>query len=322
MFHLRSGWARAGRDTIMDRQQDLAPTDMPAPLRLAAGSLGISILALGLKAVAWDVSGSAALYSDALESLVNVFAALMVLIALKAASKPADSEHPYGHAKAELLSAVAEGGLIIFAALLILERAGHTILAPRLPDAPWLGLGLNVAGGVVNAVWAVVLGWTGAARRFPALAADQAHLVADAITTIGIIAGLSVAVLADIPILDPLIAVVIAIQIAFMGGRTVLGSLSALLDRAPPPDIVARIHDLVGTHAVGAIEAHDMRVRQAGNSSFLEFHLVVPGRMSVADAHDICDRIEAVLKQEMPGVVITIHVEPDHKAKHEGILVA
>lgn len=294
---------------------------MRAPFSLAAGSLGIGILALGLKAAAWSVSGSAALYSDALESLVNVFAAFMVLIALKAASKPADSEHPYGHAKAELLSAVAEGGLIIFAAVLILERAGHIILSPRLPDAPWLGLALNGAGGLVNALWALVLGRSGVTRRFPALAADQAHLIADAITTIGIIIGLSLAVLADMPILDPLIAIAIAIQIAVMGGRTVLRSLSLLLDRAPSPEMVARIRHLVSIHAVGAIEAHDMRIRQAGHSSFLEFHLVVPGSMTVAESHAICDRIEAVLKEEMPGVIITIHVEPDHKAKHEGIMV-
>lgn len=294
---------------------------MTSSFRLAAGSLGISILVLAVKAAAWQVSDSTALYSDALESLVNVFAAMMVIVALKAAAKPADLEHPYGHAKAELLSAVAEGGLIIFAAALILERASYALLSPHLPYAPWLGLSLNASGGLANALWALVLSRSGATRRFPALAADQAHLVADAITTVGIVAGLSLAVVARLPILDPLIAIAIAIQIAVIGGRTVLRSLSLLLDRAPPPAIVARIRALVGTHAIGAIEAHDMRVRQAGRSSFLEFHLVVPGTMTVAESHDICDRIEAALKPEMPGVIITIHVEPDHKAKHQGIMV-
>ncbi|MDD2876354.1 MAG: cation diffusion facilitator family transporter [Acidiphilium sp.] len=294
---------------------------MNKPLRFAFGSLGVAILVLGVKAAAWQISGSAALYSDALESLVNVFAALMVIFALRAAAKPADFEHPYGHAKAELLSAVAEGGLIVFAAVLILERAAHTIGSPHLPQSPVVGLALNASGGVANALWAMVLTRSGAARRYPALAADQAHLVADALTTVGIVAGLTLAVLAHLPILDPLIAIAVAVQIAVIGGRTVARSLSLLLDRAPPPEIVARIRNLVGTHAIGAIEAHDMRMRQAGRSSFLEFHLVVPGTMSVADSHIICDRIEAALKDEMPGVIITIHVEPDHKAKHEGILV-
>jgi cation diffusion facilitator family transporter len=294
---------------------------MRVPFRLAAGSVAIGFVSLGLKAAAWRVSHSAALYSDALESLVNVFAAVMVMIALKAAAKPADSEHPYGHAKAELLSAVAEGGMIIFAAVLILERAATTILAPHLPAAPELGLGLNAAGGAVNALWAFALGRSGATREFPALAADQAHLIADAITTLGIIAGLSIAILADLPVLDPLIAVGVAAQIAFMGGRTVLRALSALLDRAPPPEMVERIRHLVATHAAGAIEAHDMRIREAGQSRFLEFHLVVPGGMTVAESHAICDRIEAALRREMAGVIITIHVEPDNKAKHEGIMV-
>jgi len=294
---------------------------MTSPLRYALGSLIVGLVVLGVKAGAWYVSGSAALYSDALESLVNVFAAVMVILALRAAAKPADLEHPYGHAKAELLSAVAEGGLIVFAAVLILERAAHTFLAPQLPASPALGLALNASSGVINAVWAVILTRSGAAARYPALAADRSHLVADAITTVGIVGGLTIAILLDIPILDPLIAIAIAIQIAMMGGRTILNSLSLLLDRAPPPDIVARIRSLVGTHAVGALEAHDMRMRQAGRSSFLEFHLVVPGTMTVADSHLICDRIEAALKEEMPGVIITIHVEPDHKAKHQGVLV-
>ncbi|BAJ80929.1 cation efflux protein [Acidiphilium multivorum AIU301] len=294
---------------------------MRVPFRLAAGSVVVGFVSLGLKAAAWRVSHSAALYSDALESLVNVFAAVMVMIALKAAAKPADSEHPYGHAKAELLSAVAEGGMIIFAAVLILERAASTILAPRLPVAPELGLGLNAAGGVVNALWALALGRSGATRKFPALAADQAHLIADAITTLGIIGGLSLAILANLPVLDPLIAIAVAAQIAFMGGRTVLRALSALLDRAPPPEMVERIRHLVAIHAAGAIEAHDMRMREAGQSRFLEFHLVVPGGMTVAESHAICDRIEAALRREMAGVIITIHVEPDNKAKHEGIMV-
>lgn len=294
---------------------------MTTPLRFALGSLGVGILVLAVKAAAWQVSGSAALYSDALESLVNVFAALMVIFALQTAAKPADFEHPYGHAKAELLSAVAEGGLIVFAAVLIVERAGRTFAAPHLPVSPWLGLALNASGGIANALWALVLTRSGATSRFPALAADRAHLAADAITTIGIVAGLSLAILADLPILDPLIAIAIAVQIAVIGGRTIMRSLSLLLDRAPPPDIVARIRALVGSHATGAIEAHDMRMRQAGRSSFLEFHLVVPGAMSVAESHLICDRVESALKDEMPGVIITIHVEPDHKAKHQGILV-
>lgn len=141
------------------------------------------------------------------------------------------------------------------------------------------------------------------------------------LTTIGIIVALVGAALLRLPILDPVIAVAIALQIAVMGGMTVIRSLSGLLDEAPSPAITARIQELVRDHATGALEAHDLRMRQAGPASFLEFHLVVPGEMTVAAAHEICDRVEAALKAEMEGVVITIHVEPEMKAKHKGVLV-
>lgn len=291
------------------------------PRRFALGSIAISVIAFGLKLLAWRVSGSAALYSDALEALVNIAASMLAFYALYTAAKPADREHPYGHAKAELLSAVAEGALILVAAVLILERAAFGFLHPALPCAPWTGLALNAGGGAFNAAWALALHRFSQGGRFPALAADAAHLFADALTTIGIVIGLTAAILLRLPVLDPLIAVAIALQIAFIGGRTVLRSLSGLLDEAPPPAITERVRSLVRSHATGALEAHDLRIRQAGRSSFLEFHLVVPGVMPVAEAHVICDRIEAALKAEMPGVIITIHVEPDGKAKHHGVLV-
>jgi len=294
-------------------------------VKFAAGSIFIGLAALALKFLAARVSGSAALFSDALESLVNVAASLLALYALVAGAKPADRQHPYGHAKVELLSAVATGALILVAAVLILQRAyggiRHPVPLGSVAGGLGLGLALNGAAGIVNAFWAVVLRRVSLRGRSPALAADSQHLFTDFLTTIGIITGLTAAWLFRLPVLDPLIAICIALEIAFSGGRTVLQSLSGLLDEAPPPAVAARIEELVRSHAAGALEAHDFRTRQAGAASFLEFHLVVPGAMSVAEAHEICDRIEIALKGEMPGAVITIHVEPDGKAKHEGVLV-
>jgi cation diffusion facilitator family transporter len=294
-------------------------------LKFAAGSIFIGLAVLGLKFLAARVSGSAALFSDALESLVNVAASLLALYALIAAAKPADRQHPYGHAKVELLSAVATGALILIAAVLIFQRAygaiRHPVPLAGLDGGLGLGLLLNALAGVVNAFWAIVLRRVSRRGRSPALAADSQHLFTDVLTTIGIIIGLAAALLFHLPVLDPVIAIIIALEIALSGGMTVLKSLSGLLDEAPPDAITARIQHLVRSHAAGALEAHDFRTRQAGPASFLEFHLVVPGTMTVAAAHDICDRIEAALKAEMPGVVITIHVEPDGKAKHEGVLV-
>jgi len=294
-------------------------------LRFAAASIAIAAIVFGCKLLAARVSGSTALFSDALESLVNVAASSLALYALIVSAKPADNEHTYGHAKVELLSAVATGAMILIAAMLIFQR-GLAVLLHPVPLAPLghglgLGLALNALAGVFNAGWASVLRRVGSRDRSPALLADAQHLMADVLTTIGIVVALTGAALLHLPVLDPVIAMAIAAQIAVMGGLTLIHSLSGLLDEAPPPAMTARIHELVRLHATGALEAHDLRIRQAGPASFLEFHLVVPGEMTVTAAHEICDRIEAALKAEMIGVVITIHVEPEMKAKKEGFLV-
>jgi cation diffusion facilitator family transporter len=311
------------QELFAERQQALLPMFVKPILKIAIASIGIAILVLGLKFFAARISGSAALFSDALESFVNVAASSLALYALVAGAKPADRQHPYGHAKVELLSAVATGGLILVAASLIFQRAIHLIMhsvaLEPLRGGLGIGLAFNALAGVVNIIWALVL--FRVSKRSPALQADAKHLVSDVLTTIGMIAALVLASVLDLPVLDPIIAIAIAIQIAVMGSLTMLRSLSGLLDEAPPPAITARIQDLVRLHATGALEAHDLRMRQAGPACFLEFHLVVPGAMSVAAAHEICDRIEAALRAEMEGVVITIHVEPEEKAKHHGALV-
>ncbi len=296
---------------------------MRAPTNFAIGSIGVALLALALKFAAARVSGSAALFSDALESLVNVGASSLALYALVASRKPPDLRHPYGHAKVELLSAVTTGAMILLAGVLILKRALAALwhppaLAP-LQGGLGFGLSLNGAAGLANLLWALML--RRISRHSPALAADAQHLLTDVLTTLGIIVALVAAALLRLPVLDPVVALFIAAQVAIAGTYTLQRSFSGLLDEAPPPEMTARIQDLVRLHAAGAIEAHDLRVRQAGPSYFLEFHLVVPGGMTVAAAHDICDRIEAALKAEMDGVAITIHVEPEVKALHHGVLV-
>ncbi len=305
--------------------QALVARGVGSIFKIAAASIGVGCLVLGCKLLAAQVSGSTALFSDALESVVNVISSGIALYALYIGAKPADATHQYGHAKAELISAIATGAMILVAALVIFQRAAIELLHPRplLPLSGGLGLGLllNVLAGAVNLAWALVLRRVARLERSPALEADAQHLISDVLTTIGVVAALLGAGLLRWHILDPLVALAIAGQITVMGSRTVLTSISGLLDEAPPQEVTARVQELVRAHASGAIEAHDFRMRQAGPSSFLEFHLVVPGAMSVEAAHEICDRIEKALKQEMRGVVITIHVEPEAKAKHEGVLV-
>jgi cation diffusion facilitator family transporter len=288
---------------------------------LAIGSIAVGVLVLSLKLAAWRVTGSAALFSDAAETVVNVAAAGVAWLALRMAARPADANHPYGHDKAEFFAAVIEGSLIVLAAVLIVEQAWQTWLHPAPLEQGLLGMGLNAGSTVINMLWATFLLRQGKTLRSPALIADARHLMSDVVTAIGVLVGVGLVVATGIAWLDPVVAVLAAGYVLVSGILVIKGSVGGLMDEAPADDIVRRIRAIVGEHAEGAIEAHDLRTRHAGRLTFLEFHLVVPGAMAVQDAHDICDRIEAALKAEMDGLMITIHVEPEAKAKHHGVLV-
>lgn len=283
--------------------------------------MAVGCLVLGLKAAAWWLTGSAALYSDALESTVNVAASLIAWIALRFAAIPADANHPYGHDKVEFFAAVVEGVLITVAALLIFDEAWHSWRRAYVLEAPFQGLALNAVATVVNGVWSSVMIAAGRKLRSPALSADGRHLLADVVTSVAIVAGVSLVVLTGQLILDPLLAAAAGVYVLWSGIRMISSSVSGLMDTAPEPAVVRRIKELVATSALGAIEVHDLRTRHAGRLTFLEFHLVVPGSMTVAAAHQICDRIEDALRVEMGHLMITIHVEPEEKAKQGGVPV-
>ena len=289
--------------------------------RIAIGSIALGCLVLGLKGIAWWLTGSAALYSDALESIVNVVASVLALGALRVAALPADSNHPYGHAKAELFSAIVEGGLIVVAAISIFEHAWATWRELRPLDLAVQGIALNALATVLNGLWSWLLVRTGRQLRSPALVADGQHLMTDVVTSVGVLLGLGLVVVTGSVWLDPVLAVAIGVYVLWAGMRMISGSVGGLMDAAPDQAVVTRIRELVAQSAVGAIEAHDLRTRHAGRTTFLEFHLVVPGGMSVAEAHAICDRIEERLKAEMDHLMITIHVEPEEKAKQHGVPV-
>jgi cation diffusion facilitator family transporter len=289
--------------------------------RIAIGSIGIGCLVLGLKGAAWWVTGSVALYSDALESTVNVAASLLALGALHFAAIPADANHPYGHDKAEFFAAVIEGVLIVIAALSIFDQAWNTWRNPHPLDMPVEGIGLNAIATLLNGAWSFLLLRTGRVLRSPVLEADGRHLLADVVTSVGIALGVTLAVVTGRVVLDPLLAVATGVYVLWSGMAMIFSSVGGLMDAAPEPAVIARIRELVAESAVGALEAHDLRTRHAGRLTFLEFHLVVPGSMTVAESHAICDRIEETLQREMEQLVVTIHVEPPEKAKHHGVPV-
>lgn len=294
---------------------------MSTTIKLAIGSIVAGVIVLAIKTFAWWITGSVALFSDALESTVNVATAIAALIAIRVAARPADATHPYGHDKAEFFSAVLEGVMIIVAALLILREAYFGFLNPAPLDLPIEGLLVNSGATAINAVWAWILVSRGRSERSPALVADGRHLITDVVTSAGVAIGVLLATVTGWWILDPLVATGVAINILWSGWKIVKESLSGLMDEAVPQGTLETVREVIAKEADGALEAHDLRTRHAGSATFIDFHLVVPGETTVFSAHEICDRIEAALKENVPGAMITIHVEPEHKQKHSGIVV-
>lgn len=279
------------------------------------GSVLVGIIVLLLKYLAYAVTGSAALYSDALESIINIVAAGAAVVALRVSAMPADENHPYGHQKAEYFSAVLEGVLIVIAALAIFRDAWHTFFNLHELNAPMRGLLLNAVATALNGVWATVLVRNGKRVRSPALIADGRHLYTDVVTSLGVFAGVVLVSLTGWLWLDPSIAVLVALNILWSGWQLVRESIGGLMDEAVSEAELDRIRCAIFHHSQGAYQAHDLRTRHAGRRTFIDFHLVVPGEMSVDDAHHICDRLEAAIEEEVADSTVTIHVEPEDKAK-------
>jgi len=284
--------------------------------RLAFWGIPLAVLVLGLKMLAWWLTGSVALLSDGLESIVNVIAAIVAFVVIGYAAKPADAGHPFGHYKAEYLSAVIEGVLIVVAALLIVWEAVPAILEPRLMEAPVIGLGINVLAGIVNALWAYTLIRAGRALRSPALAADGHHILSDVVTSIGVLIGLVLAIATGYAVLDPLLAVLVAFNILYQGWKVISRSVDGLMDKAVPAEEEDAIKQAIAANAAGSLGVHDLKTREAGSAIFVDFHMVVPAAMPVGDAHDICDRLEDAIRAVNPGAKIAIHVEPESEKAH------
>lgn len=292
------------------------------PTHALSLSLAVAGVVFGLKWLAYMLTGSVALYSDALESIVNIVAAGTALIAAHISRRPADDNHPYGHTKAEYFSAVLEGVLIVLAAAAIVREAWPRLFAPQ----PIAGLGAGLLTALGASGTNTALGWflirSGREARSPAVVANGLHILTDVLTSVGVVLGIGLAWLSGWWVLDPLLAMAVAINILWVGWRLVRDSIGGLMDESASETELAEIRSalnyaLEGLAAEGRVlEIHDLRTRRAGPRTFVEFHLVVPGQTSVELAHQICDRLENALQASLAGVTTTIHVEPDHKAKH------
>ncbi len=286
-----------------------------AVARMALWSIPIALCVMAIKFVAWRMTGSVALFSDALESIINVIAAVMAYSAIRIAQIPPDKNHPFGHYKAEYFSAVIEGVLIVLAAVLILREAVPALMAPSPLNAPLGGLAVNGLAAGINAVWAVWLIRVGRAHRSAALSADGGHVMADVVTSVGVIVGLMLALATGWVILDPILAILVALNVLREGWKMIRGSVNVLMDVSVDADEAEWIETAILANATGAHEIHDVRIRRVGPALFVEFHLVVDGQMTVIDSHEICDRIEAAIETEAPRAHVTIHVEPSFKSE-------
>lgn len=297
---------------------------IPARVRLnttqiAAGSIAVSVCVLSMKLLAWWLSGSIALFSDALESCVNVGAAILAWLAVRYAQRPPDDDHPFGHHKAEYFAAVAEGVLIILAAVLIVEQAVEAIFTEASSQMGPFALVVSGIATVINFIWARVLLSSGRTLNSPAFSAGGRHLMSDVWTSVGVVSGLCLVLSTGMSVLDPMIALVVAINILREGFHVVSDSIGGLMDSAASPEEQVQIQEIVHRSGGGALQIHGIKTRRAATALFVEFHMVVDGQMTVEQSHDICDRLEVNIAAALPGVNVTIHVEPETKLEDDGI---
>jgi len=279
--------------------------------RYAWLSLVAAVVTIVLKTLAWYVTDSVGLLSDALEALINLAAALLALSMLRLAATPPDARHPYGRFKAEYFASGAEGAMIVFAAASIAFAAAPRLAAPHPIDAPGLGIALSVAATAVNLGAAFMLLSAGKRLRSIALEADGQHLMADVWTSVGIVAGVVLVAATGWLILDPLIALAVAVHIVWTGFTLMRRSFAGLLDAAIPASELADIEKIFAEYRRRyGVEFHALLTRQAGARRFISFHLLVPDAWPVDRAHQLSEEIEERIRSLVSGAITLTHIEP------------
>ena len=273
-------------------------------------SIAVALATIALKTAAWWLTGSVALLSDALESLVNLAGATFALLMVVIAQRPADEGHPYGHHKAEYFSSGFEGALIMLAAASILYASVGRLLAPQAIHRVELGVGISIVASAINLVVARILFRAGRRHQSITLEADAHHLMSDVWTSVGVIIGVGAAALTGWHRLDPIIAIAVALNIVRTGVSILRRSLMGLLDTAIPEDLLCKISDIFSHHAAAGVRFHALRTRQAGAWRFIDFHVLVPGHWSVQRGHDLLEQIEEEVRGAVPNSSVFTHLEP------------
>lgn len=279
--------------------------------RYAWLSFGAAVVTIALKALAWWITGSVGLLSDALEGLVNLAAAALALWMLRVAASPPDEEHPFGHSKAEYFAAGSEGALIVLAAAGIAATALPRLVSPAPLELPGLGLALSGLAAAINFGVAVTLIRAGKRHESITLEADGRHLLTDVWTSAGVIAGVGTVAATGWLVLDPLIALAVAVHIVWAGAGLVRRSISGLLDAAIATEDQDHVNRLFREYSRRyGVSFHALRTRQAGARRFVTFHLLVPDAWSVAQAHRLSEEIEARIRALVPNAHLMVHIEP------------
>ncbi len=273
-------------------------------------SIGAALVTMAIKYIAYQMTGSVGLLSDAVESVVNLIAALVALWALWLASRPADEDHHYGHTKAEYFSSGVEGALILVAAASIAAAAWPRLLHPQPLEQIGAGLLVSAVASVINGAVAAILWRAGKERRSVTLTADARHLMTDVWTTVGVIVALLLVSLTHWYILDPIIALAVAVNVLWTGVRLIRESGLGLLDTAIPAEERATIMQALDPWRREGIEFHALRTRTSGSRRFVSLHVLVPGAWSIQQGHDLCEDIERALRQALPETTVFTHLEP------------
>ncbi|MEI2818768.1 MAG: cation diffusion facilitator family transporter [Marmoricola sp.] len=278
--------------------------------RFAWLSIAAAVLTIGLKTGAYFLTGSVGLLSDAAESVVNLVAAVVALIALRVAAQPADAEHPYGHAKAEYFSAVVEGIMIFVAAIFIIYSAVQRFLDPQPIENVGIGLGVSVFASVINGLVAWKLINVGREERSITLTADGKHLLTDVWTSVGVVLGVMLVALTGWLRLDPIIAFLVGLNIIWTGYHLISQSVDGLMDRAFPTEDADAVVATLEEFATSEVHFHGVRTREAGHQRFISMHMLVPGEWSVQRGHDLAEQVEARLGERFEHVDVDVHIEP------------
>lgn len=292
------------------RQIGCYPCRMGSLASYAWLSIAAALVTMALKGLAAWVTGSVGLLSDALESFVNLGAALLALWMLRVAVVPPDDKHPFGYGKAEYFSAVVEGALIVVAALAIVATALPRLLDPRPIEAFGVGMVVSLVATAINLGVALVLLRASKRHHSVALEADAHHLLTDVWTSIGIVAGIGAIAFTGWLVLDPIIAIAVAVYIVWTGVGVIRRSILGLLDRSLPEGELQDIRAILEPYKARGLDYHALRTRRAGRLRLVELHLLVPGAMSVREGHRLADEIEAKIRAALPGTAVLTHLEP------------